>query len=46
MKNVQNVPESVLSRLLSYSKAHRIDYNSLLIRYIAERFLYRLGTSS
>ena len=46
MKNVQKVPESVLSRLLSYSKAHRIDYNSLLIRYIAERFLYRLGTSS
>ena len=46
MKNVQNVPESVLSRLLSYSKAHKIDYNSLLIRYVAERFLYPMGTSS
>ena len=35
----------VLSRLLNHSRAYREDYQSLLIRYIAERFLYRLGQS-
>jgi predicted nucleotidyltransferase component of viral defense system len=40
-----NVPASVLARLLKVSRENRVDYQSLLIRYVAERFLHRLGTS-
>ncbi|MBI9106867.1 MAG: nucleotidyl transferase AbiEii/AbiGii toxin family protein [Spirochaetales bacterium] len=36
---------SVLARLLNHSRKHKEDYQSLLIRYLAERFLYRLGQS-
>lgn len=37
---------SVLARLLNHSRTHKEDYQSLLIRYVSERFLYRLGRSS
>ncbi len=37
---------SVLARLLNHSRTHKEDYQSLLIRYVGERFLYRLGRSS
>ncbi|MFP4432238.1 MAG: nucleotidyl transferase AbiEii/AbiGii toxin family protein [Spirochaetaceae bacterium] len=37
---------SVLARLLNHSRSHKEDYQSLLIRYVGERFLYRLGRSS
>lgn len=37
---------SVLARLLNHSRIHKEDYQSLLIRYVGERFLYRLGRSS
>ncbi len=36
---------SVLARLLNHSRTYKEDYQSLLIRYVAERFLYRLGQS-
>ncbi|MCD6321727.1 MAG: nucleotidyl transferase AbiEii/AbiGii toxin family protein [Clostridiales bacterium] len=36
---------SVLARLLNRSRIYKEDYQSLLIRYVAERFLYRLGQS-
>jgi len=36
---------SVLARLLNHSRKYKEDYQSLLIRYVAERFLYRLGHS-
>ena len=36
---------SVLARLLNHSRTYKEDYQSLLIRYIGERFLYRLGKS-
>jgi len=36
---------SVLARLLNHSRTHKEEYQSLLIRYVAERFLYRLGQS-
>lgn len=36
---------SVLALLLNHSRQYKEDYQSLLIRYVAERFLYRLGRS-
>ncbi len=41
-----NHSASVLARLLNHSRANREDYQSLLIRYVGERFLFRLGRSS
>jgi len=46
MKDQQkHIAASVLARLLSHSRTYREDYQSLLIKYVAERFLYRLGQS-
>ena len=42
-KGPVNIPASILSRLLNYSREHNTDYQSLLNKYVAERFLYRLG---
>lgn len=36
---------SVLARLLNHSRQHKEDFQSLLTRYVAERFLFRLGNS-
>jgi predicted nucleotidyltransferase component of viral defense system len=36
---------SVLARLLNHCGTHKENYQSLLIKYVAERFLYRLGKS-
>lgn len=44
-KSIQNVSSSILSRLLQHSRENREDYQSLLIRYVGERFLFRLGQS-
>jgi hypothetical protein len=41
-----NVPASVRARLLNRAKEAGEDYNALLARYVAERFLYRLGRSA
>jgi nucleotidyltransferase AbiEii toxin of type IV toxin-antitoxin system len=43
-KPITNVPASVRARLLQRSKEVGEDF-SLLLRYAAERFLYRLGQS-
>jgi len=40
-----NIQESVRARLLKLSLTNREDYNLTLLRYLAERFLYRLGRS-
>lgn len=37
---------SVLARLLNHSRQHKEDFQSLLTRYVGERFLFRLGESS
>ncbi len=38
--------DSVLARLLNHSRQYKEDFQSLLTRYVAERFLFRLGESS
>lgn len=40
-----NVAASVAARLLKVSRASNIDYHRTLQRYVAERFLFRLGES-
>jgi len=45
MSNPSDYSASVLARLLNHSRSHRENYQSLLIRYVIERFLYRLGQS-
>lgn len=45
MSVLKDTPASILSRLLQYSKKQNENYQSLLTRYAAERFLYRLGKS-
>jgi len=45
MRNPSDYSASVLARLLNHSRSHRENYQSLLIRYVIERFLYRLGQS-
>lgn len=37
---------SVRARLLNIAKAEQTDFNSVLVRYALERFLYRLGHSA
>lgn len=44
-KNVSNVSASVLARLKNISEKENIDFNFLLLRYIQERFLFRLAVS-
>ncbi len=46
MKQVgRNVPASVHARLLAHAQQRQEDFNLTLQRYVAERFLYRLGAS-
>ncbi|HEX9775102.1 MAG TPA: nucleotidyl transferase AbiEii/AbiGii toxin family protein [Actinomycetota bacterium] len=45
-REVRNVAASVRQRLLDRAREHGFDFNFVLARYAAERFLYRLGTSS
>jgi len=44
--DIRNVAASVLARLLTRAKKRGDDYNVLLTSYVAEQFLYRLGSSS
>jgi hypothetical protein len=37
---------SVRARLLNIAKTEQTDFNSVLVRYALERFLYRLGQSA
>jgi hypothetical protein len=41
-----NLAASVRARLLNIAKAEQTDFNSVLVRYALERFLYRLGQSA
>jgi hypothetical protein len=41
----RNLAQSVHHRLLNKAREHREDFNLVLIRYMLERFLYRLGCS-
>ena len=43
---LKNVPSSVKAQLLSLARTQGEDFNSLLTRYVLERFLHRLATSS
>ena len=45
MSTPSDYSASVLARLLNHSRSHKENYQSLLIRYVIERFLYRLGQS-
>lgn len=44
-REVSNVPASVRQRLLNLSRERNTEFNRVLERYVAERFLYRLGLS-
>ena len=44
-KKIRNVPASVRQRLLNLARHQGIEFNLVLQRYAAERFLYRLATS-
>jgi predicted nucleotidyltransferase component of viral defense system len=43
---VHDLAASVRARLLNIAKAEQADFNSVLVRYALERFLYRLGQSA
>ena len=43
---IRNVPASVQARLLTLAKKTGDDYQTLLIAYASERFLFRLGASA
>ena len=44
-REIQNVPASIRQRLLNLARNRGLDFNLLLQRYAAERFLYRLSVS-
>lgn len=43
---IRNMPASVLARLLGLAKKTGDDYQTLLVAYASERFLFRLGASA
>ncbi|HXI13810.1 MAG TPA: nucleotidyl transferase AbiEii/AbiGii toxin family protein [Thermoanaerobaculia bacterium] len=45
-KEPANVAASVMNRLLNQSKRTGDDYQTMLIAYVCERFLFRLGSSA
>ena len=44
-RNLRDVPASVSARLRNLARLREVDFNLLLDRYAAERFLYRLSAS-
>ena len=44
-KEIRNVPASVRQRLLNLARNQGVEFNLVLQRYAAERFLYRLSVS-
>jgi len=44
-KEVTNIAGSVKARLLNYSHKNSFEFNSVLLQYLQERFLYRLSKS-
>lgn len=41
----KDIAASVSARLLNLAKAQGVDFNTLLVRFALERFLYRLSQS-
>jgi len=46
VREKENIGHSAFQRLLNLAKAEKTDFNMLLVRYGAERLLYRLSISS
>lgn len=44
-KEIKNISASIRAKLFSISKSGNIDFDSLLLRYFQERFLFRLSLS-
>jgi len=44
-KEVKNKSASVRAKLMNIARAEKIDFDSLLLQYFQERFLYRLAIS-
>ncbi len=44
-REIRDVPTSVRQRLLNLARAQNVDFNLMLQRFAAERFLYRLSVS-
>jgi len=44
-EDVKNKPASVKAKLLNLARSQGIDFDALLLRYMQERFLYRLSVS-
>jgi predicted nucleotidyltransferase component of viral defense system len=45
-KEITNVAGSVKERLQNYSRKNSLEFNSVLLQYIQERFLYRISKSN
>lgn len=41
----RNLVASVKQRLMNYTRLHRLDFNTVLVRYAMERLLFRLSKS-
>lgn len=44
-KDITNIAESVKARLLNYSHKNSVEFNSVLLQYLQERFLFRISKS-
>lgn len=44
-KEIKNLGASVRAKLMQISKDRKVDFNSILLQYLHERFLYRLSIS-
>lgn len=44
-KEVTNIAGSVKARLLNYSQKNSLEFNSVLLQYLQERFLFRISKS-
>lgn len=44
-REIKNITASIRAKLTNISKAQRIDFDALLLRYYQERFLYRIAIS-
>ncbi|MBE7477930.1 MAG: nucleotidyl transferase AbiEii/AbiGii toxin family protein [Ignavibacteriales bacterium] len=44
-KEIENIAVSVKEKLLNYARKNSLDFNSVLLQYIQERFLFRISKS-
>lgn len=44
-KEIKDIARSIADRLHNYAKEHGQEFQSVLVRYGSERFLYRLSIS-